>query len=55
MRNFLLLAATAVLAVSGQQARYDNYKVYRVIPNSEDQLKALQNLENIVTDVSSIK
>lgn len=47
---FALLAAVA----TAQVARYDNYKVYRMFPNTETQLKALRQLEDTSADVSTI-
>ncbi|GLV20125.1 uncharacterized protein CBL_21339, partial [Carabus blaptoides fortunei] len=36
--------------VSAHVARYDNYKVYRMFPNTESQLKALRQLEDTTVD-----
>ncbi|GLV20124.1 uncharacterized protein CBL_21338 [Carabus blaptoides fortunei] len=43
---FALLAAVA----SAHVARYDNYKVYRMFPNTESQLKSLRQLEDTTVD-----
>jgi hypothetical protein len=41
----LLVAALATLALAGK-TRYDGYKVFRVTPNTQDQLKMLAELEH---------
>ncbi|GLV45499.1 uncharacterized protein CBL_21413, partial [Carabus blaptoides fortunei] len=47
-----LLVCVALLAAvaSAHVARYDNYKVYRMFPNTESQLKALRQLEDTTVD-----
>ncbi|GLV33873.1 uncharacterized protein CBL_11243 [Carabus blaptoides fortunei] len=50
--NMQLLVCVALLAAvaSAHVARYDNYKVYRMFPNTDSQLKALRQLEDTTVD-----
>lgn len=48
-RVAVLLAATSVVA-SGEKVRYDGYRVYRLLPATEDQLRFLAGLANYHKD-----
>lgn len=46
--KFLLLASLALFALGawGEKVRYDNYKVYRFIPQNEEERQVLLELQN---------
>lgn len=46
MWKIIALCAFVGLA-AGQKARYDKYKVYRMIPTTQTQLEILRQMENI--------
>lgn len=43
----LLVTAALVVAVAAEKVRFDNYKVYRITPENEEQLQVLRQLEKI--------
>lgn len=43
--KFLVVLALFVLATNGEQARFDNYRVYSVIIENDQQLEGFKYLE----------
>lgn len=51
MRMLILIALVAV--ATAQKVQYDNYKVFRVTPNTEEQFQLISNLEDVSDGVSA--
>ena len=45
--RFLALLPLFFLSVLAEKARFDNYRVYQVVPDNENQLEALVSLEGL--------
>lgn len=52
MKVLIVLAAFAVTLVLSEKVSYDNYKVYRVFPNTIEQVNFLRHLEQTDTQVN---
>lgn len=57
MKFTLSIAVLILSAVTAncEKARYDNYRVYRVVVESELQLKVLKELSEVSDSVSAVK
>lgn len=44
---FKLLLIFPILCVVNAKFRFDNYTLYKIIPNNVEQIKVLQNLEDL--------
>lgn len=49
----LLVAIAFVAFATAEKVAYDNYKVYRILPSSEEHLEVLKQLENLEGDAVS--
>lgn len=51
---FSLFAFLAIVGVkAAEKARYDNYRVYEILIESEEQLEVMQQIENFPDGVSN--
>lgn len=46
MTKLFILMITAVTVIAAEKARFDNYRVYSIEIENEDQLQVLQQIEN---------
>lgn len=51
----LAIFVASFVAVFGEQARYDNYRVYSIKVENEEQLNALHDLETIRDGISFLE
>lgn len=52
--KFLLLAAFLIVSASAEMTRFDNYQVYKVNVENNEQLKALQYLDEHSDSVNNL-